>query len=167
LLTIDWVHRLPPVFEGFRMSLSVRLPRVVLYAVCLALAAAGCGGEGATAPSPTVNVPFAQSDLRVGTGADATNGRVLTVNYTGWLYDASKGDQKGAQFDSSIGRSPFAFTLGAGQVIRGWDQGVSGMKVGGLRRLVIPPSLGYGSVANGPIPANSTLVFEVELLGVQ
>jgi FKBP-type peptidyl-prolyl cis-trans isomerase FkpA len=107
------------------------------------------------------------TDLRAGTGAEAVAGKRVTVNYTGWLYDASKPDSKGAQFDTSTGRGAFTFALGAGQVIKGWDQGVAGMKVGGQRRLLIPPSLGYGSTANGPIPANSTLVFDVDLLDVQ
>lgn len=89
------------------------------------------------------------------------------MNYIGWLYDPARPDQKGTQFDSSIGRGPYSFVLGAGAVIRGWDQGVNGMKVGGVRRLVIPPELAYGASGNGPIPPNSTLVFEVELLDVQ
>ena len=91
----------------------------------------------------------------------------MTVHYTGWLYSASAPDNKGTQFDTSAARGPFSFILGARQVIAGWDQGVAGMRVGGMRRLVIPPSLGYGGTANGPIPANSTLVFDVELLSVQ
>jgi FKBP-type peptidyl-prolyl cis-trans isomerase FkpA len=131
--------------------------------VALAVLAGGCG-DSPTAPSDPV--PFSQTDLVVGGGTDAVTGKVLTVNYSGWLYDASKPDQKGAQFDSSVGRSEFSFTLGAGQVIKGWDQGVPGMKVGGTRRLVIPPSLGYGATRNGPIPPNATLVFEVQLIGV-
>jgi FKBP-type peptidyl-prolyl cis-trans isomerase len=94
-------------------------------------------------------------------------GRRVTVNYTGWLYDASRTDQKGTQFDTTDGRGSYTFLLGVREVIAGWDQGVPGMKVGGLRRLVIPPSLGYGSTARGTIPANSTLVFDVELLNVQ
>jgi len=128
-------------------------------------AAAACGSSSPV--SPTINVPYSQVDLRVGTGAEAVNGKTVTVNYTGWLYDAALPDQKGAQFDSSLSRGPFAFLLGSSQVIKGWDQGVLGMKVGGQRRLIIPPSLGYGSMAVGPIPANSTLVFDVELLNVQ
>ncbi|MEO8077212.1 MAG: FKBP-type peptidyl-prolyl cis-trans isomerase [Acidobacteriota bacterium] len=112
-------------------------------------------------------MPFSQVDLRTGTGADAVAGKTVTVNYTGWLYDSAKTDEKGVQFDTSASRGPFVFLLGAGKVIKGWDQGVAGMKIGGLRRLVIPPALGYGSVANGPIPPNSTLLFEVELVGVQ
>jgi FKBP-type peptidyl-prolyl cis-trans isomerase len=97
----------------------------------------------------------------VGTGAEAVAGKKISVNYVGTLADGTK-------FDSSYDRNqPFEFTLGAGQVIAGWDQGVAGMKVGGKRKLVIPPSLGYGSQANGSIPANSTLTFEVELLAVK
>jgi FKBP-type peptidyl-prolyl cis-trans isomerase len=98
----------------------------------------------------------------VGTGAEAVAGKVVTVNYTGTLSDGKK-------FDSSIGREPFSFVLGAGQVIRGWDEGFAGMKVGGKRKLTIPPELGYGNqnVGNGLIPPNSTLIFEVELLDVK
>jgi len=109
------------------------------------------------------------TDVKVGTGADATNGKTVTVHYTGWLYNESAPDKHGSKFDSSRDRNqPFPFVLGAGQVIRGWDQGVAGMKVGGQRTLVIPPSLGYGSTgAGGVIPPNATLVFDVELLNVQ
>jgi FKBP-type peptidyl-prolyl cis-trans isomerase FkpA len=109
------------------------------------------------------------TDVRVGTGAEATTGKSVTVNYTGWLYNPNAADHHGSQFDSSrdTGRQPFTFILGAGQVISGWDQGVAGMRVGGQRTLTIPPNLGYGSRANGPIPANSSLVFDVELLDVR
>ena len=110
---------------------------------------------------------FSSTDLRTGTGTEATSGRTVTVHYTGWLYAAGASDNKGTQFDTSAARGPFAFVLGARQVIAGWDQGVAGMRVGGMRRLVIPPNLGYGSTANGPIPGNSTLVFDIELLSVQ
>lgn len=100
-------------------------------------------------------------DEVVGTGAEAVAGKKVTVNYVGTLIDGTK-------FDSSYDHgTPFSFNIGAGEVIVGWDQGLSGMKVGGKRKLVIPPSLGYGSQAVGPIPANSTLVFEVELLSVE
>jgi FKBP-type peptidyl-prolyl cis-trans isomerase len=144
--------------------------RSFLSAVTLAtLLAAPFIAGGCTDPpaSPTVTAPYSQTDLRVGTGADALNGSALTVNYTGWLYDASRSDQKGLQFDSSVGRSAFTFTLGAGQVIKGWEQGVQGMKAGGIRRLVIPPSLAYGATRSGVIPANTTLLFDIELLSVQ
>ena len=100
-------------------------------------------------------------DLVVGQGVEAKEGNVITVNYTGWL-------ENGTQFDSSLSpdRDPLVITLGAGQVIQGWDEGIPGMKVGGKRRLTIPPYLGYGNRAVGAIPANSTLIFEVDLLGV-
>jgi FKBP-type peptidyl-prolyl cis-trans isomerase len=100
-----------------------------------------------------------KEDLRVGTGAEATAGATVEVHYTGWLLD-------GPEFDSSRRRGPFTFVLGAGHVIRGWDQGVAGMRVGGTRKLTIPPELGYGLRGYpGLIPAQATLVFEVELLG--
>jgi len=100
-------------------------------------------------------------DLEEGTGAEAEAGQQVTVHYTGWLVDGTK-------FDSSHDRNqPFSFALGKGQVIRGWDEGVQGMKVGGKRKLTIPPQLGYGARgAGGVIPPNATLVFEVELLEV-
>jgi len=101
-------------------------------------------------------------DMVVGTGAEAIKGKLVSVHYTGWLTDGKK-------FDSSKDRGqPFQFPLGRGHVIQGWDQGVEGMKVGGKRKLTIPPELGYGAQgAGGAIPANATLVFEVELLGVR
>jgi FKBP-type peptidyl-prolyl cis-trans isomerase len=108
-------------------------------------------------------------DTVVGSGAEATSGRSVSVHYTGWLHDPAAADQHGRKFDSSHDRrQPFDFNLGAGQVIRGWDEGVAGMKVGGKRTLVIPPEMGYGARgAGGVIPPNATLVFDVELLGVR
>lgn len=143
--------------------MTLRRIRIVLTAAMLAAVAAACG-DSPTAPS---TAPYKQTDVRVGTGAEATIGAVVSMIYTGWLYDAAKLDGKGVQFDTSIGGDPFAFTLGLGQVITGWDQGVPGMKVGGLRRLVIPPSLAYGPVRYGPIPPDATLVFDIELAEVQ
>jgi len=104
-------------------------------------------------------------DTTVGDGAQATSGHSVTVHYTGWLYN---NETQGTKFDSSKDRrDPFVFSLGAGMVIRGWDEGVAGMKVGGARTLVIPPALGYGARgAGGVIPPNATLKFDVELLGV-
>jgi FKBP-type peptidyl-prolyl cis-trans isomerase FkpA len=108
-------------------------------------------------------------DDQVGSGNEAAAGRRVTVHYTGWLYDANTATHKGTKFDSSRDRNePFAFQLGAGEVIRGWDDGVAGMKVGGRRTLTIPPGLGYGARgAGGVIPPNATLVFDVELLDVR
>jgi FKBP-type peptidyl-prolyl cis-trans isomerase len=108
-------------------------------------------------------------DTVTGSGDEATAGRVVSVHYTGWLYDANKPDKRGAKFDSSKDRNdPFEFPLGAGHVISGWDQGFAGMKVGGTRVLTIPPHMGYGARgAGGVIPPNATLVFEVELLKVK
>ncbi len=107
-------------------------------------------------------------DTALGQGEVATAGRRVRVHYTGWLYDPQAKQSRGAKFDSSKDRGqPFAFGLGGGEVIRGWDEGVQGMKVGGTRVLTIPPELGYGARgAGGVIPPNATLVFEVELLAV-
>jgi FKBP-type peptidyl-prolyl cis-trans isomerase FkpA len=136
-------------------------------ALSLAAAPACSGSDSATPTSPsTGSAPFSTTDLRAGTGATAATGQAISVNYTGWLYSNTAAENKGTQFDTSAGRGVFRFTLGAGQVIRGWDQGIPGMRVGGLRRLVIPPELAYGSSANGPIPPNATLLFEVELVSV-
>lgn len=140
----------------------LRPPPAVAAAVLLS--AAACGGSPT---SPSTYAPYSQTDLRLGPGATATNGSVVTVHYTAWLFNGSQPDQKGVQFESSAGLTPFTFTLGVGQVIRGWDQGLPGMKVGGLRRLVIPPSLAYGETRNGIVPPSATLIFEVELLEVQ
>jgi len=109
-----------------------------------------------------------KQDEQVGNGTEALTGRPVTVHYTGWLWDESKGDHKGRKFDSSRDRNePFEFRLGGGQVIRGWDEGVAGMKVGGKRTLTIPPAYGYGARgAGGVIPPNATLIFDVELLKV-
>ena len=107
-------------------------------------------------------------DVVVGGGAEARAGQRVKVHYTGWLYDPTADKSRGKKFDSSKDRGdPFVFGLGQGQVIRGWDEGVQGMKVGGTRVLTIPPEMGYGARgAGGVIPPNATLVFEVELLGV-
>jgi FKBP-type peptidyl-prolyl cis-trans isomerase FkpA len=108
-------------------------------------------------------------DLKEGHGAEAQKGKVVVVHYTGWLYDASAPEGKGRKFDSSVDRKvPFGFFLGEGKVIKGWDEGVVGMKVGGVRRLIIPPSMGYGARgAGGVIPPNATLIFDVELIEVK
>ena len=133
-------------------------------AAAVLTAAAACG-DGPTTP---INLArFSQTDLVVGTGAEAASGKTLKVHYTGWLFNDARPDQKGAQFDSSSGLEPLTFVLGVGQVIAGWDEGLVGMKVGGTRRLIIPPSKGYGGTRRGPIPPNATLVFDVQLIEVQ
>ena len=119
--------------------------------------------------TPPEKPAFTRTDLKVGTGRAAERGKGLRVNYTGWLYDPSKPDLKGRMFDSSMDRGPFTFVLGLGQVIPGWDQGFEGMKIGGRRRLIIPPDLAYGrdGAGNGIIPPNATLIFEMDLLDVE
>lgn len=132
-----------------------------------ALAASACGGSDSPTrpsdPSVGLNVPFSATDLVLGTGAEATLGRSVTMQYTGWLYDPGAPENKGRVFDSGT-FGPFV--LGT-TVIAGWNQGIPGMRVGGRRRLVIPPSLGYGASGSGPIPGNATLLFEVALINVQ
>ena len=110
----------------------------------------------------TMNNGLVIEDIKIGDGQEVEKFNIVTVNYTGLL-------ENGTKFDSSLnpGRTPFRFTVGAGQVIKGWDEGLMGMKVGGKRKLTIPPELGYGSRDNGPIPANSTLIFEIDLLGIE
>jgi FKBP-type peptidyl-prolyl cis-trans isomerase len=108
------------------------------------------------------------TDITEGEGTMAVSGKQVTVHYTGWLFDPKAPENKGRKFDSSRDRGePFSFPLGAGHVIQGWDRGVAGMRIGGHRRLTIPPEFGYGARgAGGVIPPNATLVFDVELLGV-
>lgn len=114
-------------------------------------------------PVMTDSAPFSITDLIVGDGAEAATGDVLVAAFGGWLYDESGPDNKGAQFDSSAG---FTFTLGAGQVIEGWEQGIPGMLENGERRLIVPPELGFRDVQNGIIPPNSTLLFDITLITV-
>lgn len=140
--------------------------RSATLASCLVLAASTIGcTELPTAPSG--HAAFSQTDLRAGAGTPAANGNTLVVNYTGWLYDANRPEQKGLQFDTSAGRGPLEFMLGQGQVIAGWDLGLAGMRAGGLRRLIIPPGLAYGGARQSVIPAYATLVFDVELIEVR
>jgi FKBP-type peptidyl-prolyl cis-trans isomerase FkpA len=128
----------------------------------------GCAQESGESQAMDVT-EFVRDDGLVGSGNEALAGRQVTVHYTGWLYDPSRPDNKGAKFDSSRDRNdPFSFRLGAGQVIRGWDEGVAGMKVGGRRTLTIPSNMGYGASGfGGDIPPNAALVFDVELLDVR
>jgi peptidylprolyl isomerase len=145
------------------------LIRFACAALALAIAAAVPAFERAdAAANQVIEMPngLKYTDTKTGDGATATSGNKVSVHYTGWLYNNGA---KGAKFDSSVDRGqPFQFTLGAHQVIAGWDAGVAGMKVGGKRTLIIPPELGYGARgAGGVIPPNATLMFDVELLGVQ
>jgi FKBP-type peptidyl-prolyl cis-trans isomerase FkpA len=143
-----------------------RLAIVVAIAVAAGCAAGENGEENMAQSNITELI---KTDETTGAGHEAAAGRTVTVHYTGWLYDQSKPDHKGKKFDSSRDRGePFAFRLGRGQVIRGWDDGVAGMKVGGRRTLTIPPEYGYGAQgAPGAIPPNATLIFDVELLDVR
>lgn len=155
-----------------------RLHRTLLILPAACIAFAGCRGDS-TAPILVENTIFADAlgvdlsamtrtgtglyyqDLEVGTGAEARTGDRVTVHYTAWLSD-------GRKVDSSVDRNtPFSFDLGAGDVIVGWDQGVPGMRVGGTRRLIVPPALAYGSQPYGTIPGNSVLVFDIQLLDVE
>jgi FKBP-type peptidyl-prolyl cis-trans isomerase FkpA len=133
-----------------------------------AQAAATTPTTGGSKLSATVTT-LQKNDVKQGTGAEAVSGKPVIVHYTGWLYDPAQPEGKGAKFDSSLDRKvPFGFILGAGKVIRGWDEGVAGMKVGGQRTLIIPPDMGYGARgAGGVIPPNATLIFDVELLEVK
>jgi FKBP-type peptidyl-prolyl cis-trans isomerase FkpA len=145
----------------------VRVIRPILAAAVLACLPGLMSGCTTIPTSPSDAPAFSHTELRVGEGDAVVSGAVITAEYTGWLYDASKSDLKGIQFDTSRGVAPLAFTVGAGQVIEGFDQGVVGMKVGGVRRIIVPPAMGYGPARRGPIPPNTTLVFEVELQGIQ
>jgi FKBP-type peptidyl-prolyl cis-trans isomerase FkpA len=134
--------------------------------VGLLLMAAGCdnGSSSPVAPDQS-NVPYSQIDLTVGTGAEATTGKTATVQYVGWLYSETGTDHKGAQFDSG---QLAPFVVGAGTLIKGFEMAVTGMKVGGVRRAIIPPSLAFGSTGSGTtIPPNAALVFEIALGVVQ
>ena len=146
--------------------------------LALALAAATLPAAAQTPGAPPSNASSNLSatvtelkkiDVKQGTGAEATAGRPVVVHYTGWLYEPSAVDGKGTKFDSSRDRGvPFGFFLGAGKVIKGWDEGVQGMKTGGQRTLIIPPALGYGARgAGGVIPPNATLIFDVDLIEVK
>jgi FKBP-type peptidyl-prolyl cis-trans isomerase len=140
----------------------------------VALAPAAAAGDPEAPASPAAPAQPVEAllvtDLVAGVGDEALPGHTVVVHYTGWLLDPAAPDKRGKKFDSSRDRKqPFSFPLGGGHVIKGWEQGVPGMKVGGLRQLVIPPSLGYGgrNIDNGLIPPFSTLVFEIELLAVE
>jgi FKBP-type peptidyl-prolyl cis-trans isomerase FkpA len=134
----------------------------------LAALIAACGAKPGNAPTSAVN-SMQSVELKTGTGEGITAGKIAVVQYTGWLYEVSATDNKGRQFDSSrtLGK-PFRFPLGTGQVIKGWDQGVLGMKIGGSRRLIIPADLAYGdNGAGGVIPPGAALIFDIDLLAIE
>ncbi|MEP7208537.1 MAG: FKBP-type peptidyl-prolyl cis-trans isomerase [Casimicrobiaceae bacterium] len=154
------------------------LPVALALALALPMSATA-ETAGSTAPGGSTSTTISNKgakltelqkiDVKPGTGAEATAGKAVLVHYTGWLYDENAPDHHGAKFDSSLDRGqPFGFVLGAGRVIKGWDDGVAGMKVGGKRTLVIPPEMGYGARgAGGVIPPNATLLFDVELVDIR
>ena len=158
------------------MSLPCRMRAGFALLALVALFAHDATAQPASTPNQTgiskldaTPSELKKIDVKQGTGEEAVSGKAVVVHYTGWLYDTSKPDSHGAKFDSSRDRGvPFGFVLGAGRVIKGWDEGVAGMRIGGQRTLIIPPALGYGERgAGGVIPPNSTLIFDVELLGVK
>ena len=152
---------------------------IAVAAACLSIASTLAAQQPAPSSAPASTPSLSSKigaqvtelkkiDTKQGDGAEAVAGKIVVVHYTGWLYDPSAADGHGAKFDSSVGKTPFEFPLGARKVIKGWDDGVAGMKVGGKRTLVIPPQLGYGERgAGGVIPPNATLLFDVELLEVK
>jgi FKBP-type peptidyl-prolyl cis-trans isomerase len=151
-------------------QMPLMLSAALLLGASLAFAQTGTTDSSTTSSKMDAKLNELQKiDNKLGTGAEAINGASVVVHYTGWLYAPAAPDHKGTKFDSSRDRNePFVFPLGGGRVIRGWDEGVAGMKVGGQRTLIIPPDMGYGSRgAGGVIPPGATLVFDVELLDVK
>lgn len=148
------------------MSAHVRRVRKFAAPAALVLLLAGVGACSSENPVNPSDFGIESTDVVVGNGTQAQQGRGATVHYTLWLYDASKPEGKGTQIQTSVGGQPFSFVLGYGQVIPGWDIGVEGMRAGGTRRLVIPPEYAYGAGGSGQIPGNATLVFDIQLIGV-
>ena len=146
-----------------RLGLLRKIAILVLVGVI-----AACSREPGAAPARGVSA-MQSVELKAGTGLELAPGKIAVVNYTGWLYEATAADNKGKQFDSSRNSGqPFRFPVGAGQVIKGWDQGVVGMKVGESRRLIIPAELAYGDAgAPGVIPPGATLVFDIDLVAIE
>jgi FKBP-type peptidyl-prolyl cis-trans isomerase len=147
----------------------------VLLTICTAALLAGCGQQGTETKAGDVSAQPAapvtelqKIDIVKGTGEGISQGQVAVVHYTGWLYDPGAPESKGTKFDSSRDRGkPFSFVINNGDVIRGWDEGVQGMQPGGQRRLVIPSELAYGTRGKGPIPPDTPLVFDVELVAIE
>jgi FKBP-type peptidyl-prolyl cis-trans isomerase len=149
----------------------IRSPACLFLGIVFAFLTA-CGGHGGEAAPAAASAPSDElqiTELKAGSGAAIAAGQMAVVHYTGWLYETSAADHKGKEFDSTNNTGqPFRFPVGTGQVIKGWDQGVLGMKVGAQRRLMIPARLAYGDTgAGGVIPPGATLIFEVELIGIE
>ncbi|HVW63372.1 MAG TPA: FKBP-type peptidyl-prolyl cis-trans isomerase [Nitrosospira sp.] len=147
-----------------RASKLINLVAVILSMILLPVEAFSETTQGGNKVTELI-----KKDTKIGTGEEAIIGKAVEVHYTGWLYDPNAADKKGAKFDSSRDRgTPFSFLLGAGRVIKGWDKGVAGMKVGGQRTLIIPPEMAYGARGAGNvIPPNAALIFDVELIGLK
>lgn len=144
--------------------MKLKFPLIAAFVAVLSLTACGGGGDAGGSSAVVANPDaLTKTDTVVGTGAEAVATKTATVTYTGWLYSATAADHKSTKFDSGS----FSFVVGAGTVIKGFDQGVTGMKVGGKRTVLIPSSLGYGTAGQGAIPPNAGLVFDIELTAVK
>lgn len=156
------------------MPLLTSRRRTLLLTLGASLALAACGGGGGSAGAPAGSDPngwnavttLKTADTAIGTGASADTGKPVTVTYTAWVYDVRNADTKGTKVDSNVGGTGLPFVIGAGNVIKGFDQGTQGMKVGGKRTVTVPASLAYGSTGQGAVPANAAMVFDIELLAV-
>ncbi|HIO93214.1 MAG TPA: FKBP-type peptidyl-prolyl cis-trans isomerase [Leucothrix mucor] len=160
--------------------MKIKLLTTLSLSIPLSILLTACGDTNSISKDKTVTpstatsstnsaVSFTKTDVKVGDGVEAKSGQSVSVHYTGWLYEPNSPDSHGKKFDSSRDRGKaFVFPLGAGRVIKGWDQGVVGMKVGGQRTLIIPSDMAYGSRgAGGTIPPDATLIFDVELMGIK
>lgn len=153
--------------------MKLKLTLAAAFVATLALTACGSSDNSPVQVAPLPPPPvvttdpaaLGKKDTLVGTGAEAVLGKGVNVFYTGWYYDTTKPDNKGAQFESNVGKAPVAFVLGPG-LIAGWNEGIPGMKVGGKRTLTIPSSKAYGTAGKGAIPPNAGLIFDIELVGV-
>jgi FKBP-type peptidyl-prolyl cis-trans isomerase FkpA len=135
--------------------------------ICLAIALALAPAQAAPQPAAARLTALQKTDTQLGSGRMATVGSTVSVHYAAWLYAPHGVRQRGAAFDTSVGAAPFTFKLGAGKVIKGWDEGVRGMRAGGKRTLAVPAAMGFGKLGRGSVPANANLVFDIELLEVK
>ena len=140
--------------------------RVLLLALCATMLGLSSAAHAAAA-TPGAKLSLQKIDTRPGSGREAITGSTVTIHYTGWLYAPKSSTLRGASFDSSLDAAPFTFKLGGGSVIKGWDEGIRGMKVGGKRTLIVPAELGFGKHGLGPVPSGSNLIFNIELMDVK